>query len=206
MALGCDKSTGLTRGAWLFLLLHNPWASLAPRRRKWTFLALLETYRLMERQIWQTGAQKHELRNKQPPILLYPRCYDQDRFWTPSLTFLQALMDDGTALSVLPPSTSIDSEPSNMADDWKLLQGKRAQSWLCQSEFSSKTSLFKKKNLESVKSGYLGLLERPIDCHICSNCKAGTLICWIKQTVIVRREMHFNILHRILHSLQLDPS
>lgn len=65
---------------------------------------------------------------------------------------------------------------------------------------------FLKKNLESVKSGYLGLLERPIDCHICSNCKAGTLICWIKQTVIVRREMHFNILHRILHSLQLDPS
>lgn len=157
MALGCDKSTGLTRGAWLFLLLHNPWASLAPRRRKWKFLALLETYRLMERQIWQTGAQKHELRNKQPPILLYPRCYDQDRFWTPSLTFLQALMDDGTPLSVLPPSTSIDSEPSNMADDWKLLQGKRAQSWLCQSEFSSKTSLFKKKKSGIGKERLSGL-------------------------------------------------
>ena len=36
-------------------------------------------------------------------------------------------MDEATVLSVLPPSTSTDSEPSNMADDWKLLQGKKGQ-------------------------------------------------------------------------------
>lgn len=39
-------------------------------------------------------------------------------------TFLQALMDEATVLSVLPPSTSTHSEPSNMAEDWKLLQDK----------------------------------------------------------------------------------
>lgn len=39
------------------------------------------------------------------------------------LTFLQALMDEAAVLSVLPPSAaSTHSEPSNIADDWKLLQ------------------------------------------------------------------------------------
>lgn len=33
-------------------------------------------------------------------------------------------MDEATVLSVVPPSTSTASEPSNMADDWKLLQEK----------------------------------------------------------------------------------
>lgn len=42
-------------------------------------------------------------------------------------TFLQALMDEATVLSVLTPSTSTDSEPSNMADDWKLLHGAQGQ-------------------------------------------------------------------------------
>lgn len=48
-------------------------------------------------------------------------------FFVVFFTFLQALMDEATVLSVLPPSTSTDSEPSNMADDWKLLQGKKGQ-------------------------------------------------------------------------------
>jgi len=56
-------------------------------------------------------------------------------------TFLQALMDEATVLSVLTPSNSTDSEPSNMADDWRLLQVKRAQNWLCQSKFSSSAQL-----------------------------------------------------------------
>ncbi len=49
-------------------------------------------------------------------------------------TFLQALMDEAMVLSVLPPSTSIDSEPSNMAVDWKLLRGKKRGTELTLSE------------------------------------------------------------------------
>lgn len=40
-------------------------------------------------------------------------------------TFLQALMDEAMVLSTLAASTSTDSEPSNMADDWKLLRSKK---------------------------------------------------------------------------------
>lgn len=47
----------------------------------------------------------------------------QDRQTPPFLTFLQALMDEAAVLSVLPPSAaSTHSEPSNIADDWKLLR------------------------------------------------------------------------------------
>lgn len=124
VALGCDKSTGLTRGGGLAVpLITQPLSVTGTQEEEMKISGTARNKHIdwwkgkYDRQVhrnmsWETG---------KPPILLYPRCCDQDRFWTPSLTFLQALMDDGTALSVLPPSTSIDSEPSNMADDWKLL-------------------------------------------------------------------------------------
>lgn len=56
-------------------------------------------------------------------------------------TFLQAVMEEAMVLSVLPPSASVASEPSNMADDWKLLQGNKKKSWVCQNRSSSSTSV-----------------------------------------------------------------
>ncbi len=53
-------------------------------------------------------------------------------------------MDEATALSVLPPSTSTDSEPSNMADDWKLLQGKKGMELTLSEQVLVNASLLKK--------------------------------------------------------------
>lgn len=71
-------------------------------------------------------------------------------------TFLQALMDEATVLSVLPPSPSTDSEPSNMADDWKLLQGNKGTELTLSEQvlFSCSTLPFR-KSLQSVRTGYL---------------------------------------------------
>lgn len=62
-------------------------------------------------------------------------------------TFLQALMDAATVLSALPPSTLTASEPSNMADDWKLLRGREGTELTLSEQVLVKCSalLFSKK-------------------------------------------------------------
>lgn len=98
-------------------------------------------------------------------------------------TFLQTLMEEAMEVSELPPSTSKDSEASNMADDWKLLQDKGAQNWLCQSVFSSSAqhSPFYKSR---ISKDWLSPLwpEQPIRCHTDSCHRAAPDFHWSSQT------------------------
>lgn len=136
LVLGDDKSTGLTRGPGCSSYCTTPGCHRHPRGGNENLIhSWKHTKRytggetdMMDRCAGTKREKKNRKRSRQ-------RDTQVDRWTLPSqhkhketqlhFTFLQALMDEATVLSVLPPSTSTDSEPSNMADDWKLLQGRK---------------------------------------------------------------------------------